>query len=340
MPGNEWKDETITHYLLDRLPEGQREAIEEASCLNTDFFERIGCIEEEVIRGYLDGQLSQSDSELFERKYFRVPELRQKVAFVRALRQATRDRRGSGPHPAACGRHRTLFSFLAPICAGLSLVVLGVTLLMLWNRPKAPPAPVVKDVKARDVRGVTADAGALVFVLSPFSFKGAGIGEHHLALPTDVKEVRLLLELPGYRDKSNAHVSILRMGEQARTLVRTFDDLPVSPIPQGGILVASVPASDLTAGEYVAIVKASRDDPDSSAIQTYSFVVERSVAVVPSRDSIQNTFVVFSSQFSVLVFSRQQPRAQVLQAAPRCEAHATKAACAGPADSPVSAHCV
>lgn len=78
-------EETIRVYLLGKLPQGEREKLEEQLMTQDDTFTQLLIHEDELIDEYVSGALSAQEREAFERHFLAAPERRQKLGFARAL---------------------------------------------------------------------------------------------------------------------------------------------------------------------------------------------------------------------------------------------------------------
>jgi hypothetical protein len=77
-------------YLLDRLPEPEREDFERRYFAEEPLFEQITSFEDELIDRFLASALSEEDHRQFTARYMRIPHLRKKVEFARALKGAAK----------------------------------------------------------------------------------------------------------------------------------------------------------------------------------------------------------------------------------------------------------
>src|SRR5262245_9581933 len=78
----------LIRYLLDDLPESDRESIEERYVVEEEWFEAVQALEVQLIRDYLLGGLTAEQRRMFEGKYLTVPDLRQRVFLTTALTNA------------------------------------------------------------------------------------------------------------------------------------------------------------------------------------------------------------------------------------------------------------
>jgi len=77
---------SIRRYLLGELPEEERELVEQRLMSDDDLYQRLLLAEDDLIDEYVSGALSEQDRAKFSRRFLHVPELRQDVRSVTALR--------------------------------------------------------------------------------------------------------------------------------------------------------------------------------------------------------------------------------------------------------------
>lgn len=83
------KDELHQRYLLDDVSEEERQEIEERFLQDDDFFDEMLAVEDELYFDYRQDRLSKTGRAVFERKFLRSAEDREKSAFADAFLRAT-----------------------------------------------------------------------------------------------------------------------------------------------------------------------------------------------------------------------------------------------------------
>jgi hypothetical protein len=78
-------DQTIIRYLLNDLPEEDEARFEEAYLGNGVLFEQVRALEEELIEGYVRGDISGREHQLFERHYLGSEQRRARIETARQL---------------------------------------------------------------------------------------------------------------------------------------------------------------------------------------------------------------------------------------------------------------
>ena len=80
------KSALIQRYLLNELPELDRQAFEARYFEDTAFFLDVLSVKDALIQRYLQGGLSQEETERFEREFLAVDALRKEVEFAAMAR--------------------------------------------------------------------------------------------------------------------------------------------------------------------------------------------------------------------------------------------------------------
>ena len=89
----------LFRYLLDDLPQSDREGIEEKCLLDEEWFEQLQAMEAQLIRDYLKGDLDPEQRRRFQAKYLQVPDLKRKVYLRSEMTDAANPAVGASPHP-------------------------------------------------------------------------------------------------------------------------------------------------------------------------------------------------------------------------------------------------
>jgi len=284
MPSETIDDATVIRYLLDDLSEEASENLEEAYFSDTGLFELVCEAEDRLIRTYLDGALSSSDSERFERKYYRLPELREKVAFTRNLRLLAEERRTGRLRPG--GWLSGLFANPAiafRLSAGLaavglfSLVLTSITLYRAAETERRAQA-MASAIAAKHAGAALAPANkTLIAVLKPGILKGANDAPRWITVSAAVREISLQFDLPGVREPFQAQIEIYRLGDTRRALVAAQSGLDVLVYSGGASVTATFSSGELEAGDYLAYVKR---DAGTNIAESYEFGIARAASSI------------------------------------------------------------
>ncbi|HET9282792.1 MAG TPA: hypothetical protein VFR24_12590 [Candidatus Angelobacter sp.] len=87
MPSSEYayNDELLTRYLLGDLPAEQAEQLDELSVVDDEFAWRLNGVENELVDGFVRGELEGETLQKFQSVYLASPRRRQKVEFAAGL---------------------------------------------------------------------------------------------------------------------------------------------------------------------------------------------------------------------------------------------------------------
>jgi hypothetical protein len=80
-------DQLLLRYLLGELSDQESAELEGQYFANTDTFEHLCALEDELIDRYVRGELSVRDRERFEKRFLSSPKHRQKIEFARSFFQ-------------------------------------------------------------------------------------------------------------------------------------------------------------------------------------------------------------------------------------------------------------
>lgn len=81
------ENQLIRRYILRQLASDEREIVEKRLMDDEEFFNQVLLGEEDLIEEYLEGTLADSEQKLFEKNFLSDPESRQRVSFIRSLRE-------------------------------------------------------------------------------------------------------------------------------------------------------------------------------------------------------------------------------------------------------------
>src|SRR5262245_50869711 len=88
----EAENERLRRYVIGTLSEGECEAIEREYFDERDALDRVSAVEDDLIDDYLSGALSSEERAQFERHYLSTPCHRRRVEVARAIRAAASTR--------------------------------------------------------------------------------------------------------------------------------------------------------------------------------------------------------------------------------------------------------
>ena len=140
-----YNEEKLRGFLLEDLSEAERAAIEARFLADSDFSLQVQVTEDELIEGYLRGELSAKDHQRFEAAYLTQPRRREHVLAMKGVLAAA-----NAEAAVRVEQSPSLWAgFLAPFrfqsafnryaVAGAVLVVLTLSALLLFNKLRPQP---------------------------------------------------------------------------------------------------------------------------------------------------------------------------------------------------------
>lgn len=124
--------ELIVRYLLGDLPQEDQVKIENRAFQDQRYLENIVAIEDDLVDGYVRGEISVAQRAKFEENFFSSERRRSKVAFARALATVTSDETSTDDVPAGIVREPySQNSFLAFFRSLRPVAALSAAVLML-----------------------------------------------------------------------------------------------------------------------------------------------------------------------------------------------------------------
>lgn len=255
-------DERIIAYLLEELPEEDSKRFEEECFAQESWPEQISLVEDDLIDGYLRGDLTPEQRRRFEQNYLTTPARLERVRAVAALiRQVDEYKTGDLPSvvpPTPQGWSERLRAFwggrdLAPRYAA-ALVVLTVVFGALWLvlSPRAP----------RSFATLTLNNSL------NNRLEGAQVGR--VKLPSGVDALRLTLRLPdgaAQAARYRAELESLESADGGKINVEAEREDAQS-------VRIEISTEQLEQGRYA--IKLFADKPDGTAqrVGNYFFIVE------------------------------------------------------------------
>jgi hypothetical protein len=119
-------------WLLDELPEDEREALEARALEDPDEFERLLAAEDDLLDARARGELSPEEEQRFDEGLGQIPRIQQRLEIARLLAEEG-SKSGTEEEPLARipPAHRPRFS--APFLALAAVVFLAISLPVLWR---------------------------------------------------------------------------------------------------------------------------------------------------------------------------------------------------------------
>lgn len=286
-------------YLLGQLSAEERQEVEDLYLAESDAFEELAGLEDDLIDSHARGELSDPERLQFEQRYFSSAVGRSRVEFARALGEIIRSRQAETNNK----KHgfwdllKRAFQFGAPslqgalgaACAVLCIAVffllfrnreLNLNLLNARNnemRLRTQRDEALEQVASlsQGTKNESAKAQAqsnapdLAFVLVGSIVRGQSQSEV-LVVPKDRPWIRL--EMPIDEDAFARYEAVLYTVEMQE--IRRADNLKAQPAPKGaGIVDWRVPSDSLQDGDYILQLNGKKDDREGEPLSVYSFRV-------------------------------------------------------------------
>ena len=251
-------------YLLGQLAEEEAAALEAEYFLTRSTLLRLQSVEDELIEDYLDGNLRPAEQQLFERRYFQVPELRRKVEEVR---------RSRGVLPQA-RREPVWASWRLALAAGL-ILAFGLGIWVYRTGLIGPGAENRKQPIAQNDSSVAQQPNRRVFALIylvPGLTKGATSRAVEFAPPPADSTIDLVLELPGAPEPAN--IRIAQVKADGNTVEVWSSPHPLQPTSVHGLRPGFIPLSDAIPGGSSGLRQAITLAVPGSKFQPGDYIVE------------------------------------------------------------------
>ena len=237
--------DVVKSYLLGTLPDDQASAVEERYFTDPSFFTEMRRMEIDLVCQFLDEELTREEQAQFERRYLQVPRLKNLVDEVREQRGAILQRR--------------LTPWIVSMAA--ALVCLAVVGFIALRRGLAPSVQ-----KA----SVQTPGQAVRLFLEPGVTMGADSETRKLVLPSQVRPVALVAELPGQTVSADYIARVFSIGRDGRRNA-SFASGPIRSVARSGgqQVTVQLSSADLQPGDYVMDLQHVRGE----VIETYVFRV-------------------------------------------------------------------
>jgi len=247
-------DEQIIRYLLHEMNEEELSMMEQRIENETEFFDLIAAIEDELIMQYVRGDMKRGLRPRFEKVYLATPDRRARIESARELRSAVSEVAASRLHDQLYGRRS---SFLASARMQIIFVVLvvsiGIASWVWWKGELAGSKP-------------AAEQTSLSFVLEPGRERAGASGQPagaQFIVPSGIHEVHLDLRLHEARVYDRYQVVI---GTPERP------DIFRGPAQmKDGKISVIVPAKVLIVGDYTLELQGIASDSNPQPVATYYF---------------------------------------------------------------------
>jgi hypothetical protein len=241
----------IRLYLLGKLPDSEKEQIEQELLANDDLFEEILIVEEELADEYVAGKLSREEQADFEKHFLATPERQQNLRFAQALNRYVRAEANrelnATPVPPVYWAPR---SWIGRVAAVVAVIAVAAALWLLIPRSQTPRsfAPLTLTISS--------------------SSRDQGAQSTRVSLPPGADALKISLRLPNPSPPAVRYrAELLDNNVGSRTLETTEQD--------GDSVVLVIPSAELRRGRYainlIAVQAGGAEQPINGS---YYFTVE------------------------------------------------------------------
>jgi hypothetical protein len=302
------RDNLMLRYLLGDLSEEEQFALEQEYFADSEKFEQVWALENELVDDYVRDRLPKQERALFERNYLVSPKHRERVAAARHLLQAAdvslSEENVPAEKPVKSGVWVNWLALLRPsplAWAGLALLFLALggwwyfrtisyeqiagttppSSLPNTQIPTSPtpspsspastttPTPVASPLQSQ----ATPSARPSMPVVLAFALLGRGSraegNPQQLVIPNGTKQVRLQMKLD--QTESQAYQIRLRNVDGGEI----FSQAALRPAANKKSVIAIVPAAKLTPGDYIATLSSRNRAGEAEEVDRYFFRVTR-----------------------------------------------------------------
>lgn len=125
-------------WLLGMLPEQKSRSLEERLITDSEFYEELFIVEEELIDDYIAGRLSADERTGFESYFMNSPERQEQFRIANALRVYIGDAKKTDPSVDVTPQPRFSWPFASMALAAAALVIVALVWLAISLRPASP----------------------------------------------------------------------------------------------------------------------------------------------------------------------------------------------------------
>jgi hypothetical protein len=248
------KPEWPKDYLLGRLSEEARTAVDQKVFADRDAFEELLAAEDDLVDDYVRGRLSKTDRIAFDKVYSTTKARIEKVDLAQALLQQTNAESAAARRFSWFGRWRYL-----PVAAAL-LLCAGAVSWVWWPRNTRAPL-----VGSRVEEAHQKPSGALaVLVLEPGLLRDSASREP-LRVPKDAGEI----EMRAYLEVEGFGLAEAQLKTPEGKVIWTGENLRVD---SKHLVTMRIPAYRVESGDYLLSIQGGREKVEAGE---YSFRIAR-----------------------------------------------------------------
>lgn len=282
------RDAELVNYLLGELPATEASPLDERSIVDPEFFERLDAIENDLIDGYVRGELPTDLQDRFRRGYVTSEARAEKVRLASALAQRAKRPANVIPMKPRAAR---MAPWLLPVAATIAVVGLGLVFLpndenrgpdvapsqqVAEQQPSTPPAETAPAPPPADPGTATqTPPPTKPETLFAFTLAAPRRGVEDLpaiTVPAGVTDVTLRLELE--MDDFPRYRAVLKDPANDRVLFRS-SALTSEGQAASRVVAVMIPARQFAARRYVVELEGIPGKGVPEPIATYVFRIVR-----------------------------------------------------------------
>jgi hypothetical protein len=258
MKNSELNKKLIRQYLLGKLGEEQRQAIEERLITDREYMEETLIVESELFDDYVNDDLSEGDQKKFDKHLLSTPMQMQKLEFAKALVTYTGVEAAANSPPIPekvhqSGKRQKLTSkklVLYFSLAAVILIALAASFIVYKVRTqpdqRTPLELEVAEINSEEhQRAEDISKTLIVGPLKPWLVRESGeMKKITILSTTEIVQLRLNVMANGYQ----SYQVVLQTGEGQE--IFTLGNLKPRVIENEAVVLLNVPARILTRGDY------------------------------------------------------------------------------------------
>ncbi len=256
-------------YLLGQLPEEERLELEQQFFSDTEAFELVEALEDELVQDYVAGDLPRAQRELLERQLGSMPGMQARLEFARTLHRKTRLQAvPATPRGWLSGwlHAPRLWQLAAAACLGVLLIAIAIAVRS--GRTSRAPIEIARTPTETPAHP-TSEPNVFALVLTPGLSRAAGDGGRY-TMPRNATEVQIKAEFSpkahyqrySARLKTADGVSV--WSGEVREVQRQSDKLHA---------IVQIPADRIAPNEYVLTLSGITSSGALEDVEDYSFRV-------------------------------------------------------------------
>jgi hypothetical protein len=266
MSAEEGTEQTMRDYLMGQLSEERCQELEAEFLRDTDKFELLEAIEDELIQDFVAGDLPPGETEILKRRWRTHPDVRQQLAFAQALGSRAKETRVA----SAEKKRRSWLSWpgklIVPVLA--CMVLLASYFGIRWlSTPNESQHQAQTKGEGQQPHRPAESLAVFSIVLTPqLTRSSSSIAT--FTVPPGTQQLRLIAQFPEHRDHSK-YSAVLRTPEG----LSLWAGGPVEVKSLDGKAQAAfvIALSSVPSGDMILTLSALGPDGQRQEIEDFSF---------------------------------------------------------------------